>query len=72
MLPPTEQPASALVETPQRVVVGFMLKSRLGILPVVDLSVEAKVLAPFDYGLVHVDSAFTIESSFNIILYFIL
>lgn len=49
-----------------------MLKSRLGILPVVDLSVEAKVLAPFDYGLVHVDSAFTIESSFNIILYFIL
>ena len=52
-----------------------MLKSRLGILPVVDLSVEAKVLAPFDYGLVcsvHVDSAFTIESSFNIILYLIL
>ena len=39
-----------VVGTPQRRCAGrfHMLKSRLGILPVVDLSVEAKVLAPFD------------------------
>ena len=61
-----------VVGTPQRRCAGrfHMLKSRLGILPVVDLSVEAKVLAPFDYGLVHVDSRLSRHSISFYTLYF--